>query len=220
MHVQMKKLRNLRWPVPSYAHLPLILCFATMMCAYYFPRLIDVQPRFDFVLPIDEKIPLIPLFSYIYIPAYAYWALSYIYVSRFSKELTDRLFVSDLIGQIVSLTCFLILPSELARPSVEEVSGIGAWLTKIVYMMDEPNNLLPSLHCFVSYISFRPLVAKGAPKSKPVVLISSFVYSALVCLSTLFTRQHVILDLITGLALGEIAWQLSGCILKRIKKEK
>ena len=216
----MKKLKNLKWPVPPYAHKYLILCFVNMMCAYYLTRVIGITPKYDFTLPVDRSIPLLPLFSYIYIFAYAYWALSYIYISRFSEAFSKRLFTADLIGKIVSLACFFLLPCSLARPEISDIHGAGAWLTKIIYTVDEPNNLLPSLHCFVSYICFRPLLSKSAPPSKPAILIISFSFSVLVCLSTLFTRQHVLIDLISGIALGEAAWLLSGYFLKKIDRAK
>ena len=205
----MKYIKKLYALIPRYAHLPLILTFVSMMTVYNLPRILNVAPTFDFVLPIDGKIPLISFFSYIYIIAYVYWALSYIYISRFSKDFCTRLFTADLIGKIVSFACFMLLPCTFLRPAAEEAAGIGAWLIKVIYTMDEPTNLLPSLHCFVSYLCVRPLFSKNAPKTNLAMLIVSVVYSALVCLSTLFTRQHIFLDLVTGIALGEIAWMIA-----------
>lgn len=214
------KNKLLKWPVPAYAHLPLILCFVTMMLSYYLPRLIGVAPRFDFSFPLDARIPLVSWFSYIYILAYVHWALSYIYVSTFSEAFTRRLFLADLIGKIAALICFLIFPLEIARPALEEIGGAGAWLTRIIYKMDEPNNLFPSLHCFVSYLCVRPLLAKGAPKGRLALKLAIAVFSLLVCLSTLFTRQHLLADVFSGIALGEIAWHLSGAVMKRLPSRK
>jgi hypothetical protein len=43
----------------------------------------------------------------------------------------------------------------------------------------------------------------------------SGVFSLLVCLSTLFTRQHVIWDMVTGIAVAEMGWLLSGIQWKK-----
>lgn len=214
----MKKLFS-QWPVPKYAHLPLILCLVTMSVFYGGPRVLGVEPKFDFALPIDGRIPLIPAFSYIYILAYVYWAVSYISVSRFSKTFTKRIFLCDLLGKMAAFLCFLLLPITIARPPMEEIVGAGAWLTKIIYLMDEPINLFPSLHCFVSYISVRPLFAKDAPRVSPIVKITSIVFALLVCLSTLFTRQHLVADVISGIALGEIAWLLACAVTRRLSEK-
>lgn len=186
-----------------------------MMIAYNLPHAIGLAAKFDFSLPIDGKIPLVPAFTYVYILAFAYWGLSYIYISTFSRAFAQRIFLADLLGKIVSFACFLIFPITIARPAVEEITGAGAWLIKIVYAVDKPGNLFPSLHCFVSYLCARALFSRNAPRTKTPVLVASVVFSLLVCLSTLFTRQHLVADVISGIALGEIAWLVSGVIIRR-----
>lgn len=201
----MKKILAL---IPKYARLPLVMCLLTDITAFYLPRVLGVEGRHDLSLKIDALIPVVPAFAYVYVAAFAFWTVNYILICRQSKALTQRLFFADTFAKLVCLVCFFAVPCYIVQPANEEIVGVGAWLMKIVYAMDEPNNLLPSIHCFLSWLSFRPLLtgdAKGVPMWYKVF---SGVFSTLICLSTLFTRQHVFLDWVTGFTAAEIGWQL------------
>ena len=208
----MKKLiewiKKILFLIPDYARLPLTFCLITDLVAYYLPRIIGVNAINDFSIALDGRIPVIPVFSYIYMLAFPYWAVNYILICRQSKALTHRLVFADTFTKIVCLICFIALPSTIAQPMKEEITGAGAWLLKLIYALDEPNCLLPSIHCFVSWLSFRPMLAKEAGSLPKAYVAFSFVFSMLICLSTLFTRQHVLLDWVTGVGVAELGWML------------
>jgi len=201
--------------IPDYAHIPLIICGLTDAVAYLLPRILNVNAVNDFSIALDHRIPLIPVSSYVYIAAFAYWVVNYIMIARLGRGILRRLLIADTFGKIICLFCFMLIPSYIVRPPVEEISGVGTWLIKIVYLVDEPNNLLPSIHCFVSWLCCRPLLAKEA-KAVPVgYKVFSFVFSLMICLSTLTTRQHVTLDVIAGVGIAEAGWLISKYLPKR-----
>lgn len=196
--------------IPDYARQMLILLAFFQIFAYYFPRIVGVGEYLDFSLPLDGRIPLIPAFSYVYILAYVFWTVNYILIARQGREVCVRLFAADMFSKAVCIVCFFAIPSTIAQPPREEITGLGAWLLRIVYSMDEPDNLLPSMHCYLSYLAWRPMLNAEVRKGIPVgYRVFSLAAALLVCLSTLFTRQHVVLDFVTGVALAEIAWQLA-----------
>ncbi|MBQ3078855.1 MAG: phosphatase PAP2 family protein [Clostridia bacterium] len=222
MNIQNEKIRNLiawyRKFIPDYAHLPLILCFFTNLFAFTIPRIVNVPTVIDLSIAFDAKIPLIPATSYIYIGAFAYWALSYIAVSRRGRKLTWRIFWADAIGKLVAFICFMLIPCHIVQPETSEITGVGAWLLKLVYFFDEPNNLFPSIHCFVSWMCFRALIDKEVHGIPLYVKILSFVFTMLICISTLTTKQHVFADTFTGVILAEAGWILSKFIVKRVQE--
>ena len=64
-------------------------------------------------------------------------------------------------------------------------------------------------------MAFRPLLSRECRGVKRGYVVFSGVFSLLVCLSTLFTRQHVIWDIVTGIAVAEMGWLLSGIQWKK-----
>lgn len=210
-----QKFKHLTRFIPDSARVPLALCLLTDLLAYYLPRLIGLGELYDFSLPLDARIPAVPAFTYVYILAFPYWAANYILISRQNDALGWRLFRADAFAKAVCLVCFLAIPSTIVQPAKESLTGPGAWLLKLVYALDEPNNLLPSIHCFVSWMAFRPLLSRECRGVKRGYVVFSGVFSLLVCLSTLFTRQHVIWDMVTGIAVAEMGWLLSGIQWKK-----
>ncbi len=79
---------------------------------------------------------------------------------------------------------------------------------RILYWIDEPNNLFPSLHCFMIWLSW-----VGIRWNKQVSVswrVSALFMAITVCISTLTTRQHVLLDVLAGILLAELSWLLAG----------
>ncbi len=98
---------------------------------------------------------------------------------------------------VVAGICFLLFPLRFAfeRPPASGWLGvIFDWFRG----MDQPYNLLPSLH-----IAFQTILAQHyALHTRGVVRSASNVWFVLVGLSTLLTYQHHLMDVVAGFALG------------------
>ena len=213
-------LRRLIDRIPNYARLPLFLCLVTDLVAFYLPRLLGVQARYDLSVALDACFPPVPLFTVIYFAAFVFWTVNYILICRQSKELTQRLFFADTFCKVVCLICFFAVPCYIVRPANEQITGTGAWLLRLLYAVDEPNNLFPSIHCLVSWLSFRPLLSRDAKRVPIGYKAFSGIFCALVCLSTLYTRQHVLADWVSGFAAAEIGWLLFGAVRRLRARER
>ena len=101
------------------------------------------------------------------------------------------------------LVIFLAYPTTNTRPVIE---GSGFWdvLAGWLYSIDAADNLFPSIHCLVSWFCF--LAVKGQKKIPTWYKAFSFILAVIVFLSTLFTKQHVIVDVIGGVALAQICF--------------
>ena len=75
-----QKFKHLTRFIPDSARVPLTLCLVTDLLAYYLPRLIGLSELYDFSLPLDARIPAVPVFTYVYILAFPYWAANYILI--------------------------------------------------------------------------------------------------------------------------------------------
>jgi membrane-associated phospholipid phosphatase len=85
----------------------------------------------------------------------------------------------------------------MPRPEVDSVSGFTGWLFKILRGADRPNNVFPSLH--VSAVVLISIInAHHFPKSKWLGVLAVLAVSA----STLFVKQHAVVDILGGIIFG------------------
>lgn len=195
--------------IPRYLWGPLTACLMLNLFAYYIPRVLHIliKPRYyDFSLPLDDRLPLVPAFIVVYVAAYVSWYLGYALICREGAEKCGVIF-GDLIAKAICLALFIILPTTLERP---EPAGSGplVWLLKFIYAADTPaDNLFPSIHCLESWVVWRGM--GGCTQLHKGVKIGYFVTMVLVFASTLLVKQHVIVDLPAAIVVGEMGLFIS-----------
>ena len=83
---------------------------------------------------------------------------------------------------------------------------------KCLYSMDAADNLFPSIHCLTSWLCIIAVInQERVPKAYKVI---SVILAILVCISTITTKQHVIVDVIAGVMLAEFSRRLAPKALK------
>ena len=168
--------------------------------------LAETRHHYQFSTALDRAIPLIPWTVCIYFGCYAFWALHYCLCAAVPLR-ARRFFTADFIAKGVCFVFFVGLPTTMARPAVQ---GLNVWesLVRALYILDAPVNLFPSIHCLDSWLSWRFLVqCKKVPLWYKWV---NFVFSLLVCLSTVLVKQHVIVDIFAGIAVAELGLDPAG----------
>ncbi len=79
-------------------------------------------------------------------------------------------------------------------------------LTKFIYANDRAINCCPSIHCFNSIGVCIGINKCSSLRSKKVLRIGSVILSLLICLSTVFVKQHSVKDVIWAFLLGAIMY--------------
>ncbi len=165
-------------------------------------------PRFNLTTSFDNSIPFLPWTIIIYSGAYLFWIVNYCLSTVYDKSGGDRFIVSHFIGEVICFILFILLPTTMIRP---EITGESVFydLLRLVYRLDSPDNLLPSIHCFASWLCWI-----GVRKNSFVprwYQYTSLLAALAICLSTLTVKQHVIVDVIAGILLAEISYHIAGC---------
>lgn len=163
--------------------------------------------HYDLTLSIDAFVPFLPWTISIYFGCYLFWAINYYLCAKQPEAERYRFFCADVLGKVVCFLVFLLLPTTNVRP---EITGNGLWDMgmKLLYWIDAADNLFPSIHCFNSWLCWA-----GVRKNKAVPAVYrwlSLVFAVAVCISTLTTRQHVIVDVISGIFLAEVCYCIAG----------
>lgn len=194
---------------PKSTIIPLCMVALANLLAYTGARVVNLlldRSYVNMTTSVDAAMPTIPFFSIVYVMAFPFWVITYIYVSRMSNEKCYRLATADIVGKLLCGAVFLLIPTTNVRPVVETTS-FSSWLLNVIYFFDLPNNLFPSIHCLKSWLCF---AAIREEKTVPMwTKVFSFVMSVAICVATLYTKQHVVADALAGVFIGELFWQLA-----------
>lgn len=210
-----KKLYDL---IPRYGWIMLICFLSFNMLTYYGARLVITDAyKHDLTTYLDTIIPLRTEWIIIYVLSYLQWAVGFIIAARESRDVCYRVFVGELIAKFFCLLCFVFFPVTIARP---EIMGEAPWdyLTRLIYAIDTPDCLFPSLHCLESYVCFRAAtLSEKMPRWYARVMGA---FALLVFASTVLVKQHFVLDIVAGIAVGEIGLQLARFFINKYRKYK
>lgn len=197
--------------IPKYAILPLGLALLVNTCVY---TGVGQLRRFltfsSWETSFDKALPFVAPFVFFYILAFVQWGVSYILIARDSRELCYRFAIGNICAKIICLFFFLLFPTTLTRP---EVSGtdLCSRLVQLIYTIDAPVNLFPSIHCLESWACIR--AAFLLKKSNRTYKIVTILMSLGVFASTLLIKQHVIVDVFGGILVFEVGFRIAGRIL-------
>lgn len=201
--------RLLRRLIPTYAILPLCLTGLTNLLAYQgakvFQWIFGVENAVDITSAFDAATPFAPAWVLVYIGTYLFWIYQYTTVAKESPQLACKLAVADGVAKLICLFFFIVFPTTNIRPAVDG-SGIIPFLMRAIYFLDTPTNLFPSIHCFVAYMGTRYLFECKKLRHKALICTLCCTGTLLVFASTLFTKQHVLVDVLGGIAVSEIGW--------------
>ena len=198
--------RTLRKIVPTYAILPMCLTALTMLGSYGLAKVLPfffVFEATDITSRFDELLSFEPAWVWIYFGSYFFWIYQYTTIARESEEKACQLAVADGVAKFICLMFFVFMPATNVRPEITG-NGINDILMRVLYWIDTPTNLFPSMHCFVSWMGTRYIFRCKNIKHKWLVGGACFVGTVRIFFSTLFTKQHVLWDVLAGVAVAEI----------------
>lgn len=179
----------------------LLSAFIWNQSVYYIGRILgSLHTPTDFTLPFDRMTPFVPWTVSIYFGCFIFWVIAYLYIAVQSKEDAYRFFLADFIGKLICFVFFVVLPTTNVRPLVTE-NDFWSTMVKMLYRMDAPSNLFPSIHCMVSWFCWAGLrKQKGCPFYFRAI---AFIMAVAVSISTLTTKQHVIVDVAGAILIAE-----------------
>jgi membrane-associated phospholipid phosphatase len=151
------------------------------------------------LLPFESQIPLIPAAAPLYASLYAQLGLPVFFVR------TGRAFVR--LQAASALACgfaffvFAFFPMTYPRPPLDAHDGAGRLLVA-VWKMDPAACTFPSLHVTCAWI-----IASALGGRSRVWRAVWAINAVLISISTLLVKQHFIVDVAAGTALGLVAWR-------------
>jgi hypothetical protein len=150
---------------------------------------------------LDDKIRFIASSVWIYLLIFPS-ALIPLFVVR-CQRLFRRTAVAYAAAISFSLICFAVFPVTSARLRVDQTSldltRASDWAVATLYSIDPPYNLFPSLHLAIAV-----LAAFAAWQAARSYGAAAFVTLVFIGVSVCTVKQHVVLDAVSGIALGAL----------------
>lgn len=203
----MKIIKKINKYIPKYSIIPLILCATFNFTVYSGVRLFYKDRVFhNLTSYFDDRIPVIPIFVVIYLGSYVFWIVNYILISTINKDRCYRLAIADLSGKLICGIIYILFPTTNIRPDIT-TTGVFWDMLRFLYNIDAANNLFPSIHVLVSWYCFAGL--RDCKTIPAWYRYFSLFMAIMICISTLTTKQHVIVDVFGGIILAELTWQIS-----------
>ena len=170
----------------------------------YFVIAILTRDRSTFApeLALDRAMPLQPAWMFVYGSLYVFVVLLPVLVVR-QKELFRRALKAYLFVMTVAYVGFLLYPTAAPRPDDVTGAGFAAWSLRLAYSLDPPYNCFPSLHVAYAFVS--ALTSSRVHRGVGAV---AAVWAALIGVSTLYTKQHYVVDVIAGAFAAYVAYLL------------
>lgn len=165
---------------------------------YFFTQRHPLRAAREFHSPLDEKIPFVPWWSWIYSFLY-YPAILYLnWLVDDAREFTMLAF-SFLMLLFMQMLFFWLLP--VSTPAHWRSINTGRTASEkfllFVQKFDQSSNCFPSMHVSVAMLT--------ALHALPHLGTAAFAFPLLIALSCLFTKQHYLIDLPAGALLGWLA---------------
>lgn len=195
--------KSLKKPLVSYWGLSLLILPA--FNSIYFLLNHAGDRVYNLATALDQLIPFVKYFVLPYMAWYPFVIITLLWLMKLQPRLYATTLISCLLGLIICYIFFIFAQTTTPRPSISD-QDIFSQMVLLVYRADKPYNSFPSIHvliCFVLYQACTKLNTQA-----PIFIIYVRVSAMLIIISTLFIKQHTILDVAGGLILGTLLFWL------------
>lgn len=151
---------------------------------------------------LDLALPVRSGWAFVYGSLYVFIVLMPLLVVR-QAELYRRAMQAYLLVMLIGYAGFLLYPTVAPRPAQLPGDGFAAWSLRTVYAIDPPHGCFPSLHVAYSFVS-----ALTCYRVHRGVGAAAGLWAALIGVSTLYTKQHYVVDVLAGALAAFVAYGL------------
>ena len=156
----------------------------------------STEGAINVALPIDDYIPFLSVFVIPYLLWYPFiYGMLVYYCYRDRKQYYNAL-GSIIAGKLFCFVIYYFWQTTMPRPVITD-SHLFADLIRFVYAVDEPVNCLPSIHVMTTFVIMLIAYSRRSGHKWEFSLVTTI--GTLIILSTLFTKQHAVIDAAAGM---------------------
>ena len=221
--IDYRKLRPGNILSPEFRHVLLLLYWPAYLLSFILIERLFPAPVYHTVwCKLDDMIPFCEWFIFPYMS----WHVSLLWMSLYTLAYdlgAFRRFMWNLIlTTVIAVATYVIWPNQqLLRPDLSSLGreNILTWAAGIIYTVDTNTNVCPSLHCIGGFAIFFAAMDLPNFRKKAGWVIFFALFSLMICASTVFMKQHSILDFFAAIPVIIIGW-LAVYLPAMLKKHK
>ena len=205
--VDYRQFRLRKLNTPEFSHVWLLLFWPAFGLLFsYAERFYPVAHYFEMHCALDDLIPFNEWFLIPYLFWFVYLVGAAVYTFFFDVPGFRRMMRFVMITYTVTILIYLLFPTcQMLRPEVFPRDNLLTRFIAHFYAFDTNTNVCPSLHVigsFAALFAFWYAPVFSAWKWRIASAIAAF----LICVSTVFMKQHSILDVLAALPLCAIGY--------------
>ncbi|MDF2650856.1 MAG: serine/threonine protein phosphatase [Paenibacillus sp.] len=155
---------------------------------------------YSLVTDLDRQIPFMKSFVIPYLSWYGFLLVGFLYLAYKDRSMYYKTLFQFIMGLLLCYGVYAIYQTTVPRP---ELTG-SDWLLRMVqwvYRSDQPFNCFPSTHVLTSYLMMKAYLRSTTIVWPYKIAVTSM--SLLIIVSTLFVKQHVLLDIVGAVLVSE-----------------
>ncbi len=113
-------------------------------------------------------------------------------------------------GMTICLLICSVFPNGTdLRPAVDPEKNLCSRLVFMIHQVDTSTNIFPSIHVFNSLATHAAILKSRHFTQRPWLRRASLLLAVLICLSTVFLKQHSVVDVFGGILLAYALYPLA-----------
>ena len=219
--VNYREFRFSRINEPRFSHIWLLSGWVFYLLFYFLTEQLIPPERCHLIHSfLDDLIPFNEFFAIFYVLWYFWLVGSLLYFFIYDVERFRKLQIYIIITQVVAMAAYIIYPSiQDLRPAVFPRQNVLSALMGLIYSVDTPTGICPSLHVAYS-LAIASAWVKVPYASKFWKALMVFI-AVMISISVAFVKQHSVVDILTALPLCLLAellvygWRGRGGVFSR-----
>jgi membrane-associated phospholipid phosphatase len=190
---------------PEFSHLKYLVIWIIYGISHILTEsLISPERCFTVHSKIDDLIPFCEIFIIPYVLWYLFVDLTVLYFAFYDVDIFKKLSKYIVIIQIISVAAYILLPTKQElRPLVMPRDNIFTDAVSFLYSIDTNTGVCPSIHVGYSIaVASAWLRYKDAGKLWKIFAV---LLAVSICLSTVFIKQHSVIDIVAAISVCVIA---------------
>ena len=157
---------------------------------------------------IDQYIPFNEYFVIPYLFWFIYIALGFIYFIFIDQKGFKRTCFYLFVGMFTCLIIYMIWPNQQNLRVNLNNTNIFQTLVSFIYTIDSPTNVCPSIHVYNSIMMMISLFKSECMKNHKLLSVINIITAVLICLSTMFIKQHAFVDVVLAIVLCIVIYNI------------
>lgn len=174
------------------------------LAGFFIVQQVITEPVYILHSVVDDWIPFNEWFVLPYVLWYAWFPGFLLYFMFRDREAYLRLCFVMFTGMTISLIIYVIWPNGLDLRREITTDNLCAKLVQLLRTIDSSANVCPSIHVSSTMAVHRAIGSAECFRGNKRILWLSCLVTWAICLSTMFIKQHSVIDVVCGWALTEV----------------